>query len=297
MNEALYDEMARSGELDALTSRIDVNDMNSILAFGADAAARIGAASDAALADMARPRPGDSGAWLEELAGIMARLGGEERRPGLLGRLLGRREATLDETLEDYDAMAGRLERIYALLKGYQQGLLADERRLEALEKGVSADALALEKYVVAGEQGCREIGDYLAQRQAAGDDFEVQTLRQALAALQRRVADLRQAGIVAGQTVAMLRTVGMNDRTLAQRIDAAFLVTLPLFRVTLNALAEQKRRRLREAAMAAVRAEAPGDREALQAPRRQVLEGIGQVRALEAEADRQREAARRMRG
>ena len=38
---------------------------------------------------------------------------------------------------------------------------------------------------------------------------------------------------------------------------------------------------------MAAVRAEAPGDREALQAPRRQVLEGIGQVRALEAEAER----------
>ena len=205
---SLAEEMTRTGEMDALTSMIDVNDMNSILTFGAEAADRITGASDAALRDLSAPGPDDSGELMEALAGIMARVDPEALRgkPSLRSRIFGRKQDELDRMLDEYHAMGGEMDRVYAGLRAWERQLERINRQLETVFQANADYYRDLQRYILAGEQGCREIADYIAQRQGVLEEtgdrsiaFEVQTLKQALASLQRRVGE---AVIKAGATV-----------------------------------------------------------------------------------------------
>ena len=313
---ALAEEMERTGEMDALTSQIDVNDMNSILSFGAQAAGRVAGASDAALRDLAAPGPDDSGELMEALAGIMGRVDPDALRGkrSLWGRLFNRPRDELDEMLDEYHAMGGELDRVYAGLRAWERQLERIDRQLESVFQANADYYRDLQRYILAGEQGCREIADYIAQRrgalEATGDRsvaFELQTLDQALAALRRRVGDLRTAETVALQTLSMVRTVQMNNAKLAEKIDSAFLVTLPVFRRMLAQAVEMKRQRLQSEAMSALRGRAgdvpghaPGTRnetestpDALERSRRSILAGLDETRNMASSARAQRERER----
>ena len=72
-----------------------------------------------------------------------------------------------------------------------------------------------LVKYIAAGEQGCREIEDYLnelkAEFEKTGDKTlfpEMENLENALMLLQNRTNDLRTAESVAIQSVPMIKAM-----------------------------------------------------------------------------------------
>ena len=94
-----------------------------------------------------------------------------------------------------------------------------------------------LVKYIVAGEQGCQEIDDYMQQLQQqldqTGDQalmFELQSLNQAKMMLEQRTQDLRTAESVAMQSIPMLKTMQFSNMNLVRKINSAFIVTLPVF-------------------------------------------------------------------
>ena len=117
-----------------------------------------------------------------------------------------------------------------------------------------------LVKYILAGEQGCRELEDYIAQRrtdmEASGDmsiQFEIQSLEQALMMLEQRTQDLRTAESVAMQSVPMIKTMAFSNMNLVRKINSAFIVTLPVFKQALAQAIMLKRQRIQAEAMSAL--------------------------------------------
>ena len=65
--EELKKELVRNDEIDRLVSKIDINDMNSIVKFGSEAAEEISKASDQVLRSMNMSQINDSGALLKSV--------------------------------------------------------------------------------------------------------------------------------------------------------------------------------------------------------------------------------------
>ena len=114
-----------------------------------------------------------------------------------------------------------------------------------------------LVKYILAGEQGCREIEAYIAKRQMdmeqTGDSsiqFELTNLTQMLNMLEQRTQDLRIAENVAMQSIPMLKTMEFSNYNLVRKINSAFIVTLPVFKQALAQAVLLKRQKIQAEAV-----------------------------------------------
>jgi len=254
--------LADSDEIDRLTSQIDISDMTTILTFGAETVEAISKASDGVLRSMNLGQMDQSSQMLESLAKIMSKFDADELRdsPRLFGRLLGNVRGQLERLLAKYNTMGDEVDRIYVQLKSYEAEIKRSNQKLEEMFQANVQYFHDLEKYIVAGDQGCREIDDYMAQRQAelnrTGDQaisFELQTLRQAKTMLEQRTMDLRTAEAVALQSIPMLKAMQFNNMNLVRKINSAFIITLPVFRQALAQAILLKRQKLQSDALSAL--------------------------------------------
>ena len=248
-----------SEEIDRLTSQIDINDMTTIVTFGAETVEQISKASDVVLRSMNMGQMDESSKMLESLARIMSKFDIDEFKdnPKLFGRLLGNVRGQLERILTKYNTMGDEVDKIYVQLKGYESEIKRSNQKLEQMFQSNVQYFHELEKYIVAGDQGCREIDDYMAQRQEemerTGDQsisFEIQTLQQAKNMLEQRTLDLRTAESVALQSIPMLKAMQYNNMNLVRKINSAFIITLPVFKQALAQAIMLKRQKLQSDAM-----------------------------------------------
>ncbi len=260
--EQLNQKWVNSPEVDALTSTIAVNDLETIVSFGAEAAEEISKASDVVLNSMNMSQLDDSSAMLNTLAKIMSKFDIEEIKdnPGLFGKLFGNLRKQLDKILAKYHTMGEEVDKIYVQLKQYESEIKQSNRRLNQMFDANVNYYHELVKYILAGEQGCKEIEEYIAQRQAdmdaTGDNsiqFEIQSLQQALMMLEQRTQDLRTAENVAMQSIPMIKTMEFSNMNLVRKINSAFIVTLPVFKQALAQAIMLKRQRIQAEAMSAL--------------------------------------------
>ena len=251
-----------SKEVDDLVSKIEVNNLETIVSFGAEVAEEISKASDVVLNSMNMSQLDDSSELLKVLANIMKKFDIDEIKdnPGLFGKLFGGLKKQLDKILAKYHTMGEEVDKIYVQLKQYESEIKQSNRRLDEMFEANVEYYHQLVKYILAGEQGCREIEDYIAKRtadmEATGDDsiqFEIQALGQALTMLEQRTQDLRIAENVAMQSIPMIKTMEFSNMNLVRKINSAFIITLPVFKQALAQAIMLKRQRIQADAMAAL--------------------------------------------
>lgn len=252
-------QLVDSEEIDRLTSQIDIGDMTTIVTFGAKTVEEISKASDVVLRSMNLGQMDQSSQMLESLARIMSKFDIDEFRdsPKLFGRLLGNVRGQLERILTKYNTMGDEVDRIYVQLRGYEAEIKRSNEKLEQMFQANVQYFHDLEKYIVAGDQGCKEIEDYMAQRKAemerTGDQsisFELQTLEQAKTMLQQRTLDLRTAEAVALQSIPMIKAMQYNNLNLVRKINSAFIITLPVFKQALAQAIMLKRQKLQSDAL-----------------------------------------------
>lgn len=260
--ERLSKELENSQELDDVVSTIQVYELESIVTFGAEAADEVSKASDVVLNSMNMDQLNDSGQMLTTLTKIMDKFDIDEIRedPGFFGKLFGGVQKQLDKILAKYHTMGDEVDKIYVQLKQYESEIKQSNRKLEEMFK-VNVDYYhKLVKYILAGEQGCREIEAYIeelkGQMESTGDtsiQFEIQTLQNSLMMLEQRTQDLRTAESVAMQSIPMIKTMEYSNMNLVRKINSAFIITLPVFKQALAQAMMLKRQRLQAEAMAAL--------------------------------------------
>ena len=255
-------DLVNSAEVDAIVSTIEVNNMESIVTFGAHAAEEISKASDVVLNSMSMAQLDESSQMLTTLAKIMDKFDIEEIKdnPGLFGKLFGNLRKKLDQILAKYHTMGEEVDKIYVQLKQYESEIKQANRKLDTMFDANVNYYHELVKYILAGEQGCRELEAYIAQRQsdmeATGDNsiqFEITELNQCLMLLEQRTQDLRTAESVAMQSIPMIKTMEFSNMNLVRKINSAFIVTLPVFKQALAQAIMLKRQRLQAESMAAL--------------------------------------------
>ena len=238
-------DLVNSKEVDDLVSTIEVHNLETIVSFGAEAAEEISKASDIVLNSMNMSQLDDSSEMLNTLAKIMSKFDIEEIKdnPGLFGKLFGNMRKQLDKILDKYHTMGDEVDKIYVQLKQYESEIKQSNRKLNQMFEANVGYYHELVKYILAGEQGCRELEAYIAQRQAdmeaTGDNsiqFEIQSLQQSLMMLEQRTQDLRTAENVAMQSVPMIK-----------------IVTLPVFKQALAQAIMLKRQKIQAEAMSAL--------------------------------------------
>lgn len=255
-------ELTNSAEVDALVSTIEVYNLESIVSFGAEAAEAISRASDVVLNSVNMSQLDDSSKMLNTLAKIMEKFDIEEIRdnPGFFGKLFGNLRKQLDKILAKYHTMGEEVDKIYVQLKQYESEIKLSNRKLDEMFDANVEYYHELVKYILAGEQACKEIENYIAQLQsnmeASGDhsiQFEITTLQQALAMMEQRTQDLRTAENVAMQSIPMIKTMQFGNMNLVRKINSAFIITLPVFKQALAQAIMLKRQRIQAEAMSAL--------------------------------------------
>jgi len=255
-------ELVNSPEVDAIVSTIDVGNMETIVSFGAQAAEEISKASDVVLNSMNMSQLEGSSEMLKILAGIMSKFDIEEIKdnPSLFDKVFGGVKKKLEKILAKYHTMGEEVDKIYVQLKQYESEIKQTNKKLDQMFDSNVNYYHQLVKYILAGEQGCREIEAYLAQRKSdyetTGDNsiqFEIQSLEHALMMLEQRTHDLRTAESVAMQSIPMIKTMEFSNLNLIRKINSAFIITLPVFKQALAQAIMLKRQRVQAEAMAAL--------------------------------------------
>jgi uncharacterized protein YaaN involved in tellurite resistance len=252
-------QLVNSEEVDAICSQIEVHNLDTIVTFGTEAAEEISKASDVVLNSMNMSQIDESSEMLKTLANIMSKFDISEikENPSFFGKLFGNMKKQLDKILAKYHTMGEEVDKIYVQLRGYEDEIKQSNRKLNMMFEANVGYYHELVKYILAGEQGCKELEAYIAQRQQdmkdTGDNsiqFEITSLQQALMMLEQRTQDLRTAENVAMQSIPMIKTMEFSNYNLVRKINSAFIVTLPVFKQSLAQAILLKRQRIQAEAM-----------------------------------------------
>ena len=322
--EKITRALANSSELDALTSQLDVYNPETIVKFGSNVTEEISKCSDVVLNSMSMSQVNDSGEMLTLLSKIMNKFDMKELEEdkGLFGKLFNNAKKQLDKILSKYHTMGEEIDKIYVQLRKYEDEIKQSNRHLENMFQTNVQYYNELVKYILAGEQGIREIDAYVDQKRnelvSSGDNsiqFELTSLEQAKNMLEQRVQDLRVAENVALQSIPMIKTMEFSNYNLVRKIDSAFIITLPVFKQALSQAILLKRQKIQAEAMAALdektnemllrnaqntvatsklttqlTSTSSIKAETLETTWRTIVQGIEETKAIQAEAQRKRE-------
>lgn len=260
--EQMTTELVNSPEVDALVSTIELDNLDSIVSFGAEAADEIAKASDQVLNSMNMSQIDETSQLMAVLANIMSKFDVDEIKddPSFFKKFFNNARKQLDKILAKYHTMGDEVDKIYVQLRKYEDEIKQSNRKLNTMFEANVNFYHDLVKYILAGEQGCRELEAYIAQKQEelekTGDNsiqFELQSLNQALMMLEQRVQDLRTAENVAMQSIPMLKTMEFSNYNLVRKINSAFIITLPIFKQALAQAILLKRQKIQAESMAAL--------------------------------------------
>lgn len=256
----LKQELVSGEEIDKLVSTINANDPNSIITFGNQVAEEISKASDQVLKSINMSQLDDSSELLNALANIMSQFDAKELTEEKKGFFANLRKQ-LDKILEKYHNMGDDVDKIYVQLKQYESEITQSNRNLETMYNANINYYKELLKYIMAGEQACQELDQYIAdfrEKVQANPDsgtaaMDLQTLEQTRAIMEQRVMDLKIAENVAMQTVPMLKSMEFSNINLIRKINSAFIITMPVFKQSLAQAVMLKRQRIQADAMKAL--------------------------------------------
>lgn len=260
--QQMTQELAKSPEVDALLNTIEINNMDTIVSFGAEAADEISKASDVVLNSVNMSQLDDSNELLNTLAKVMSKFDIEEikEKPGLFGAFFNNLRKQLDKIMAKYNTMGNEVDKIYVQLKQYESEIKQANHRLDQMFEANVNYYHDLVKYILAGELGCEQIRSYIKEREEAlastGDNsiqFELTNLNNALMILEQRTQDLRISENVAMQSIPMIKTMEFSNLNLVRKINSAFIITLPVFKQALAQAVMLKRQRLQAESMAAL--------------------------------------------
>lgn len=260
--QGYIDDFKKTGELEKYTAKIEVFDPNSIVKFGSEAAEEVSKSADVVLNGMNIDQINNSGKMLEALDKIMGSFDIDEVKEdkGLFDKLFGNAKKKLEKLLSKYNTMGDEIDKIYTQLKVYEGEIEKSNRNLDQMFNSNLEYYHELVKYIAAGEQGCKELHEYIEQKEqglATSNNvdlqFEISNLRQAENMLEQRIMDLKTAESIALQSIPMIKTMEFSNANLTRKINSAFIVTLPVFKQALAQTMMLKRQKIQADSMSAL--------------------------------------------
>lgn len=247
---------ADPSEIARIEQDIDISDRAGISVYGDGAQRAVTDFSDRILSEVRNKDVGEAGKLLSEILLKAQKLDPASlKEQGFFGRLFGSARARLERFKDEFEDVAGQIDRIGLELDRHKDTLRRDIAILDDLHGETRQSILKLDAYVEAGKRfvetyRAKELPKLKAAADAAtGNDGLLQAqayqdAAQALDRLEKRVYYLQQARQLGIQQLPQIRIVQSGDETLIENLQATSALTVPAWKqkmVILLGLSQQK--------------------------------------------------------
>lgn len=263
-NQSYQEQLRKLPEVEQMTSEIHIDNPETILRFGQEAAQGISKISDSLLSTMKAVKAEEAGEMINQLTKIMDRFDIKEledvKEPSVFEKIFKKAKNSIDSIFQKYESMGSEVDKVYVILKKYELDIQGSNKTLKSMYAANVDYYEQLEKYIVAGEIALEEIDSQLIpefeQKAAAGDRIAATTLQSIQTTkemLSQRIYDLRLAENVALQTIPMIQGIQYSNFNLTRKINSAFIITLPIFKQCLTQAVLLKRQELQAKSLKAL--------------------------------------------
>ena len=238
MDTSMLSEADRRA-IEAFAQKIDLNNTDHVLLYGADAQKKIADFSDGALATVRTNDTGEVGEMLVKLVNEIKGFGDAAEKPKGIGGLFWNAKKAVSDMQTKYDKVEVNVDAIASSLEGYQVQLLKDISLFNHLYDMNTEYFKELTMYILAGEKRLAEVRrttleELKARAAQSGDAMDAQRANDMAAncdRFEKKLHDLKLTRQVALQMAPQIRLLQNNDSLLVERIQSTLSNTLPLWK------------------------------------------------------------------
>jgi len=225
--------------IEEFAKKIDVENPEHVLLYGASAQKKVSDFSDSALATVRTDQTGETGEMLVKLISEIKGFSTDADKPSGIRGLFWNAKRNFEEIKNRYEKVDVNVDEVASTLEENQRRLLKDISMLNHLYEMNTQYFKELTMYIVAGEKKLKEVREGLlaelsAKAKASGDTMDAQRVNDLATACDRfekKIHDLKLTRTVALQMAPQIRLLQNNDSLLVERIQSTLSNTLPLWK------------------------------------------------------------------
>nr|WP_239585168.1 toxic anion resistance protein [Enterococcus xiangfangensis] len=232
----------RQAQARELAKKIDINDSQAVIGYGATAQTKLSEFSQSMLNTVSAQDIGPVGDSLNQLMYRLNEANPDELRVGegnIFQKMFGKVKQSIYEITTKYQKIGAQIDKIATKLNVEKDGLLKDNQMLETLYNKNKDYFDALNIYIAAAELKMEEmklttIPEATEKAQASGDQMDVQIVNdytQFLDRLDKRTYDLKLARQITIQQAPQIRLIQNTNQALAEKIQASINTAIPLWK------------------------------------------------------------------
>ena len=224
--------------VDSFAQKIDIENTNQILQYGAGAQKKMADFSDAALENVRTQDLGEVGELITQVVGELRDFDATEEEKGFLGFF--KKQGNKIENMKNRYAKAEvNVQKITTSLQDHQMRLMKDSAVLEKMYAQNLNYYKELTMYILAGKQKLQEVRegklrDLEAKAAASGlpeDAQEAKDLDSKCNRFEKKLHDLELTRTISLQTAPQIRLVQNNDTLMVEKIQTTIVNTIPLWK------------------------------------------------------------------
>ena len=224
--------------VDSFAQKIDIENTNQILQYGAGTQKKMADFSDAALENVRTQDLGEVGELITQVVGELRDFDATEEEKGFLGFF--KKQGNKIENMKNRYAKAEvNVQKITTSLQDHQMRLMKDSAVLEKMYAQNLNYYKELTMYILAGKQKLQEVRegklrDLEAKAAASGlpeDAQEAKDLDSKCNRFEKKLHDLELTRAISLQTAPQIRLVQNNDTLMVEKIQTTIVNTIPLWK------------------------------------------------------------------
>lgn len=223
--------------VDDFAAKIDIENTNQILQFGAGTQKKMADFSDAALENVRTQDLGEVGDLLASVVGELKDFDAAEEK-GLFG-FFKKQTARVDTLKNRYTKAEGNVAKITETLEQHQMRLMKDSAVLDKMYDQNLAYFKELSMYILAGKKKLQAVRDgqlrELQQKAATSglpeDAQAASDLKNKCGRFEKKLHDLELTRTISIQTAPQIRMIQNNDTTMIEKIQTTIVNTIPLWK------------------------------------------------------------------
>ena len=218
-------------------AKIDIENTNQILQYGAGTQKKMADFSDTALANVRTQDLGEVGDLLVNVMGELKGLDQEEEK-GIFG-FFKKQSNKLELMKSKYAKAEVNVEKICSALEQHQVRLLKDSAVLDKMYDQNLAYFKELTMYILAGKQKLQDVQEgklkeleATAQRTGLAEDAQAaRDLAEKCNRFEKKIYDLELTRTISIQTAPQIRMIQNNDTVMVGKIQTTLVNTIPLWK------------------------------------------------------------------
>ena len=224
--------------VDSFAKKIDIENTNQILQYGAGTQKKMADFSDAALENVRTQDLGEVGDLITQVVGELRDFDAAEEEKGFLG-FFKKQGSKIENMKNRYAKAEVNVQKITTSLQDHQMRLMKDSAVLEKMYAQNLNYYKELTMYILAGKQKLQEVRegklkDLEAKAAVSGlpeDVQEAKDLDSKCNRFEKKLHDLELTRTISLQTAPQIRLVQNNDTLMVEKIQTTIVNTIPLWK------------------------------------------------------------------